>query len=111
MPQAGPALPKISSVQQIVELPGWERALRSLQEQREWVDRVQIELTEIPAPTFQESARAQYMAERFRELGLQRVRLDAEGRKLRREAARSLDKRGDRAVRQVIADLCRKYKP
>src|SRR3990172_3565635 len=70
---------KVSTVQEIVEHAVWGEVLRSVQEQREWLDQVQIELTEIPAPTFQESARAHYMAARFRELGLKRVRLDSAG--------------------------------
>ena len=53
--------------------------MRSLHEQREWLDRIHIELTGIPAPTFLESMRASYMTERFRELGLERVRVDAAG--------------------------------
>ena len=56
--------------------------VRSVQEQREWLDHLQVELTEIPAPTFQESERAHYVADRFRELGLQRVRLDKAGNAL-----------------------------
>lgn len=79
MAQPSAGLRKISSSRQIIELPGWERILRSIHQQREWVDRVHIELTEISAPTFQEAARAEYMAERFRELGLERVRLDSAG--------------------------------
>ena len=79
MPPPSRSLPKISSLPQIVELPCWETILRSVQQKQEWVDRVHIELTEIPAPTFHESVRAEYMAERFRELGLKRVRMDSAG--------------------------------
>ncbi|MCZ6489498.1 MAG: M20/M25/M40 family metallo-hydrolase [Acidobacteria bacterium] len=70
---------RISSLQEIEELPGLQKVVRSLHEQREWLDRVHIELTEIPAPTFLETERASYMAERFRELGLERVRVDSAG--------------------------------
>ena len=56
-----------------------QKVFRSLHEQREWLDRIHIELTEIPAPTFLESERAGYMTERFRELGLERVRVDSAG--------------------------------
>lgn len=90
MPPPIMGLPKISSLPQIVELPCWETILRSVQQQKEWVDRVHIELTEIAAPTFHESARAEYMAERFRELGLKRVRMDAAGNLLGERAG--LDK-------------------
>jgi len=79
MAQTSANLRKIWSLRQIVELPVWETISRSIQQQREWVDRVHIELTEIPAPTFHEAARAEYMAERFRQLGLKCVRLDSHG--------------------------------
>jgi len=79
MPQSGTGLRKTNSLRDIVELPAWERIQRSIQQQREWVERVHIELTEIPAPTFCESARAEYMADRFRELGIERVRMDSAG--------------------------------
>ena len=90
-----PALPcqsdrqKISALPEILELPGLQRIVRSLHEQREWLDRVHIELTEIPAPTFFESARADYLAERFRELGLERVRIDSAGNLLGQRPGRS----------------------
>jgi len=72
----------LSTLPEITEHPSWRRVVRSVQEQREWLDHLQVELTEIPAPTFQESARAEYVADRFRELGLQRVRLDKAGNAL-----------------------------
>ena len=80
---------KVSTVQEIVEHAVWRKVLRSVQEQREWLDQVQIELTEIPAPTFQESARAQYMARKFRELGLKHVRLDEAGNVLGEKPGKS----------------------
>ncbi len=39
----------------------------------------QIRITEIPAPTFKETKRAEYFRRRFTELGLQNVRIDAAG--------------------------------
>src|SRR2546423_12492371 len=38
-----------------------------------------IRICEIPAPPFKEHARAAYLKRRFEELGLKRVRTDAEG--------------------------------
>lgn len=38
-----------------------------------------IRIAEIPAPTFQEAARAAYIAERFHELGLEQVEIDSCG--------------------------------
>ena len=76
---SGADRPKLSSVRAIVESPTWRKILRALQRRRDWLDRVHVELTEIPAPTFQESARAAYLAERFRELGLHAVHTDSAG--------------------------------
>jgi acetylornithine deacetylase/succinyl-diaminopimelate desuccinylase-like protein len=51
-----------------------------LQERRimDW----QAELVEVPAPPFQESVRAAWLAERFEELGLEQVGIDASGNAL-----------------------------
>jgi len=76
----------VSTLPEISEQASWRRVVRCVQEYREWLEHLQIELTEIPAPTFQESARAQYIANRFRELGLQRVRLDKAGNALGEKA-------------------------
>src|SRR3990172_561662 len=73
---------KLSTLPEIVEHPNGRKMVRSVQEQREWLDHLQIERTQNPAPTVQESERAQYMADRFRELGLQHVRLDKAGNAL-----------------------------
>jgi len=69
----------VTSLAEIVEHPAWMRAVRGFQEQREWLDQTQIELTEISAPTFHESARAEYIAAQFRALGLRNVRTDSAG--------------------------------
>lgn len=70
---------RLSRLEEIVAGPGWSRALGCLQELREWFDRVHVELTQIPAPTFQESARARYLENQFRELGFARARRDEAG--------------------------------
>ena len=72
----------LAALAEIVEQAAWMRMMRAVQEQREWLDQSQIELTEIPAPTFQESVRAEHIAGRFRELGLANVRLDTAGNTL-----------------------------
>lgn len=79
MPQPGSQLQSIASLQQITALPGWTSAVRFLDTRLDWLNRIHVELTEIPAPTFLESARAEYIAQKFRDLGLQRVRIDAAG--------------------------------
>ncbi|MBI4458433.1 MAG: M20/M25/M40 family metallo-hydrolase [Acidobacteria bacterium] len=68
---------QVSSLQGILELPDWQRVQKCVQELGEWIDRTHIAVTEIPAPTFQESARAEYVAARFAELGLATRRDDA----------------------------------
>jgi tripeptide aminopeptidase len=70
---------KSSVLRDIVDNPAWEELVRTVHNRREWLDRVHVQLTEIPAPTFLESRRAEYVAEQFRSLGLQRVRIDAAG--------------------------------
>jgi tripeptide aminopeptidase len=70
---------KVGSIQRIAELAVWKDLTRAVEEHREWMEQAQIELTEIPAPTFHETARAGYMAQRFEELGLERVRVDEAG--------------------------------
>jgi hypothetical protein len=42
----------LSTLTEITEHASWRRAVRCIQEQREWLDNLQIALTEIPAPTF-----------------------------------------------------------
>lgn len=79
MPQPNTGLLKTASLRQILELPGYGKALRSIEERREWLDRVHIELTQIPAPTFLEAPRAEYIGQKLRELGLERVRMDSVG--------------------------------
>jgi acetylornithine deacetylase/succinyl-diaminopimelate desuccinylase-like protein len=67
------------SLAEIVEHPAWMRMMRTIHEQREWLDRTQIELTEISAPTFHESARAEFIAAQCRSLGIRMVRMDSAG--------------------------------
>lgn len=52
----------------------------------------QIRLCEIPAPPFKEAVRAEYYRQRFVELGLQDVRIDAEGNVLGRRPGRNPDR-------------------
>lgn len=70
------------TLSEIVAHPAWMRVMGAVQDLREWLDQSQIELTEISAPTFQESARAERMAGFFRTLGLRNARLDSAGNAL-----------------------------
>lgn len=62
-----------------VEHPGVERALRHLEAGEPELIEDQIELCQIPAPPFQEQARAAEFERRLEELGLARVWMDEEG--------------------------------
>lgn len=59
--------------------PRIARALAYIQEIEPATLEEQIRITEIPAPTFKEAKRAEYFRQRFVELGLKNVRIDAAG--------------------------------
>ncbi|MDQ4123667.1 MAG: M20/M25/M40 family metallo-hydrolase [Acidobacteriota bacterium] len=68
--------------QMIVALKANQRVARALAYIREIEPATleeQIRITEIPAPTFKEAKRAEYFRQRFTELGLKKVRIDAAG--------------------------------
>ena len=69
-------------VARLAELPGVHRAFRWLHLQEQRIRGWQRDLVAVPAPPFGEAARAEWMADRMRELGLQGVRLDDEGNAL-----------------------------
>jgi acetylornithine deacetylase/succinyl-diaminopimelate desuccinylase-like protein len=62
------------------------RALATLDDE---IVRHQIAITRIPAPSGEEDERARWMAERFRELGLANVRIDAAGNVIGRRPGES----------------------
>jgi tripeptide aminopeptidase len=74
-----PILHQGMSPPEIAELPLWKHVSQSVEDHRGWLEQVQIELTQIPAPTFHESARAGDVLKRFEGLGLKNVRLDGAG--------------------------------
>jgi len=71
-PQAG------KPVEQIAGEPRVARALNWVHENLAWVDEQHIRITEIPAPTFQESQRGAYIRKLFEQAGL-RTRIDDVG--------------------------------
>jgi len=77
---AGPASPEHAAViDAILADSKFEAAVAELdREHDQWVANI-IELTEIPSPPFKEAARAQAYADKFRQLGLADVGIDAEG--------------------------------
>ena len=70
---------RLDSLRKISESAAWKLIARAVDERRDWLEQVQIELTEIPAPTFHEAARAAYVAKKFEEIGLSSVHLDGAG--------------------------------
>ncbi len=59
--------------------PDIQDALRDIDNANESIIEEQIRIAEIPAPPFGEAERAQYIAERFQEIGLTDVHRDLEG--------------------------------
>jgi len=55
------------------------RAYRFIDDLQSELDDELVRICEIPAPPFKETARAEFIAERFREIGLTSVRTDREG--------------------------------
>ncbi|MBL8961144.1 MAG: M20/M25/M40 family metallo-hydrolase [Gemmatimonadetes bacterium] len=54
-------------------------ALESIKRENAWTLQQQVSICEIPAPPFKEQVRGQEIVRRFKEHGLQNVRVDAEG--------------------------------
>ncbi len=74
-----PASVNEAEIRALMDQPAVKAALNHLSEQYDRVVQDLVTLTEIPAPSFKEQARAKYFVERLRELGLKNVHLDEEG--------------------------------
>lgn len=75
----------------LTQHPAVAQAVRAVDELAAWTLEQQIKITEIPAPPFQEAARARYLEEQFRRLGLGNVRRDAIGNVLGEYRGRDSD--------------------
>ena len=71
--------PLEASVDKLAQHPTVTAAFNALQRDNAWTLDQQATICEIPAPPFKEQARAAEYAKRFRELGVQNVRIDKEG--------------------------------
>ncbi|MCP5118568.1 MAG: M20/M25/M40 family metallo-hydrolase [bacterium] len=60
----------VQSVNELAETGGVPSCLKWITRQRRWVDEKHLEICRIPAPTFQEERRAEWMVGQFRKLGL-----------------------------------------
>jgi acetylornithine deacetylase/succinyl-diaminopimelate desuccinylase-like protein len=67
------------TIRQLATAPQVEQALRFFENSAGAITEEHIRLCEIPATPFAEQQRAEYLAERFRELGLHEVSIDEEG--------------------------------
>jgi acetylornithine deacetylase/succinyl-diaminopimelate desuccinylase-like protein len=75
------ALSPIESQQSAVlmQQPQMRQALEAIRSFNDWTLQQQVELTEIESPPFKEARRAAELKRRFESLGLENVRIDAEG--------------------------------
>lgn len=66
-------------VDRLLNSPELKRALEFIDSQLEKITEEQIRICTIPAPPFGEKERAEYLAQKFRDLGLVNAHVDAEG--------------------------------
>ncbi|MBK9166888.1 MAG: M20/M25/M40 family metallo-hydrolase [Bryobacterales bacterium] len=62
----------------LAQAPGWRDALRWFTREKQWINERHLELCRIPAPTFLEGQRAEWMAAQLRSYGCQ-VEIDRTG--------------------------------
>lgn len=61
--------PAVESLEWLANSPGVREVLRFFARERRWIDEQHLALCRIPAPTFQEQKRAEWMAAQFNALG------------------------------------------
>jgi acetylornithine deacetylase/succinyl-diaminopimelate desuccinylase-like protein len=69
----------VNTLRQLAAAPEVEQALRFFETNADAITEEHIRICSIPATPFAEQERAEYFAERFRELGLSEVSIDEEG--------------------------------
>ncbi|MGD1074130.1 MAG: M20/M25/M40 family metallo-hydrolase [Bryobacteraceae bacterium] len=62
-------LPAAVAVGEMAERPGIREALQWFTREKQWVNDIHLQLCRVPAPTFLEQQRAEWMAAQFRSLG------------------------------------------
>ncbi len=62
-------LPAAAAVGDLAERPGIREALQWFTREKQWVNEIHLQLCRVPAPTFLEQQRAEWMASNFRALG------------------------------------------
>lgn len=71
-------LAEFGSIGELVQARGVRECLQWFTREKQWINEQHLQLCRIPAPTFLEQKRAEWMAERFRALGCQ-VEIDRAG--------------------------------
>ena len=62
-------LPAAAAAGELAERPGIREALQWFTREKQWVNDIHLQLCRVPAPTFLEQQRAEWMAAQFRSLG------------------------------------------
>jgi tripeptide aminopeptidase len=62
-------LPAAVAVGELADRPGIREALQWFTREKQWVNEIQLQLCRVPAPTFLEQQRAEWLATQFRTLG------------------------------------------
>ena len=78
-------------IDQLLAAPQVLSAFKFFENNAAAITREQIAISSIPAPPFKESQRAEYLSDKFRELGLVEVEVDKEGNCLALRRGRSLE--------------------
>src|SRR5580704_13424255 len=86
-------------VADLAQAPGVRACLEWFRKERAWINEQHLKLCRVPAPTFFEEKRAEWMAERFRSLGWE-AKIDRAG-----NVIASLPGRRDSASVAVTAHL------
>jgi len=83
-------LPAAAAVGELADRPGIREALQWFTREKQWVNEIHLQLCRVPAPTFLEQQRAEWLATQFRTLGWH-VTIDRAGNVLASLNAASLN--------------------
>jgi tripeptide aminopeptidase len=97
-------LPAAVAVGELADRPGIREALQWFTREKQWVNEIHLQLCRVPAPTFLEQQRAEWVAAQFRSLGWH-VAIDRAGNVLASLHAAPLSTAGDRPLVALTAHL------
>ncbi len=75
---ASQTISAVNSIGELAERSGVREVLRHFTKEKQWVNDIHLQLCRVPAPTFHEMTRAEWMAAQFRTLGWH-AGIDSEG--------------------------------